>query len=156
MSFVSLLQECLLWCRGSLPWCMACLLPCMECHQGKRSLIDCWMIYFSIQVNFWFFIHMFTIYLLYFEVHTRYNFTVVIVTVNHNDLIVFCSMMPMGGMMPPMMPGMPGIPPGEFWLYISQETFKIYYTHRLTALSWKCMYPNKLWKKKKNSRYLHL
>lgn len=38
---------------------------------------------------------------------------------NFLGLNAFCSMIPMGGMMPPMMPGMPGIPPGE--LRISDE-----------------------------------
>ena len=31
----------------------------------------------------------------------------------HSDMVAFCSMMQMGGMMPHMMQGMPGMPPGN-------------------------------------------
>lgn len=37
----------------------------------------------------------------------------VVIAGNNYVLLFVCSMMPMGGMMPPMMPGMPGLPPGE-------------------------------------------
>lgn len=117
-----MLQECLLWCPVFLTWCMACLLQCLECHQGNSF------------TNFWFNSN-FTIQCFVCRDNTIMELTEMqfycsslsISVSNFLWVSAFCSMMPMGGMMPPMMPG---IPPGELclhfrnnhWTYITQRT----------------------------------